>query len=373
MTIRIAFETTMLEILRKRDLAAVAVLSVLFYAFYYPAPYSTQVAERLPIAVVDLDRSVTSRAISSKLVAAHEVDVFAQTSDVAVAKGLMKAREVEGVLILPRGLGQGAISARPGVGIAVWLNGAYFLRAEAVGKSIGEAVGATIETRLIELTQNERISLTEIAAHPLFNTTEGYRDYVFPAVANVILQQTLLFAVARLVAERRRTGRWVYGTRPFLGVWAAATTIGTLAGLLYFGFVFWLQDIPHGGNILALLITVPLFAATVAALAIVVGSLVRSGDNALKLLLPTSIPVVFLTGFAWPLGAMPDWVRAVAWTIPTTPATHIFVPLNQMGASLAEVAPNVLSLLAQCLIFASIAASRSVIAPDVYSARRNPS
>lgn len=363
MTIRSAFETTLLEILRKRDLAAVAILSVLFYAFYYPAPYSTQVAERLPIAIVDLDRSAGSRAVLSMLDAAHEVAVVARTDDLSAAKTLMKARKVEGVLIIPRGFGQFSTAARPGGGIAIWLNGAYILRAEAVGKSVGQAVAAALEMQLGGRIRATNILPADIAAHPLFNTTEGYRDYVFPAVANVILQQTLLFAVARLVAERRRIGRWAYGPRSFLGVWAAATMLGTLAGLLYFGLVFWLQDIPHGGNIPALLVAVPLFAATVSALAIAIGSSVRSGDDALKLLLPTSIPVVFLTGFAWPLSAMPFWVRAVAWTIPATPATHIFVPLNQMGASLSEVAPTVLILLMQFVIFASLAITRSASRP----------
>lgn len=361
MTIRTAFEMTLLEILRKRDLAAVAILSVLFYAFYYPAPYSTQVVERLPIAVVDLDHSAASRATLNLLHAADAVTVVARPSDLSAARRLMRTRDVEGVLIIPRGFGTLSAPARPGVGIALWLNGAYLLRAEAVGKSVAEAVAATVDLHFATSADERKIRPAAIAAHPLFNTTQGYRDYVFPAIANVILQQTLLFAVARLVAERRRLNRWVGGIRPLIGVWAAATTIGTLAGLLYFGLVFWLQDIPHGGNIPALLFTVPLFAATVSGLAITIGCHVRSGDAALKLLLPTSIPIVFLTGFAWPLAAMPGWVRAVAWTIPATPATHIFVPLNQMGASLGEVAPAVLILLAQCVVFATTAIAGSTL------------
>ncbi|WP_380785628.1 ABC transporter permease [Sphingomonas sp. R86521] len=356
MTVRQAFEGALLEILRTRDLVAVAVISVLFYAFYYPAPYAHQVVERLPIVVVDADRSVVSRAIVRNLDAAHEVEIAANVSDTAAAKALVRNRQAEGILVIPRDLGASLIQGRSGGGIAIWLNGAYLLRAEAVGKTIGTAIAATVEERLAGLAGATAIPITPVVTRPLFNTTEGYRDYIFPAVANIILQQTLLFAVARLVAERRRTGRWQRGM--VLGVWAACTTIGTLSGLLYFGLVFWLQDIPHGGNIPALLLTVPLFAATVSALALTVGSFVRSGDDALKLLIPTSIPFVFLSGFAWPLFAMPGWVQAIAWTIPVTPATHIFVPLNQMGASLGEVAGAVAVLLAQLAVFGSVATYR---------------
>ena len=356
MIFRRAFEGALLEILRTRDLVAVAVISVLFYAFYYPAPYAHQVVERLPIVVVDADRSDVSRAIVRNLDAAHEVEIAADVSDMMAARALVRDRQVEGILLIPHDFGSAVIEGRQGGGIAVWLNGAYLLRAEAVGKTVGAAIGATLEGRLSGLVRSAAIPLTPVVTHPLFNTTEGYRDYVFPAVANIILQQTLLFSVARLVAERRRTGRWQPGM--VLGVWAACTTIGTLTGLLYFGLVFWLQDIPHGGSIPALLLTVPLFAATVSALALTVGSLVRSGDDALKLLIPTSIPFVFLSGFAWPLFAMPAWVQAIAWMIPATPATHIFIPLNQMGASLSEIRGAVAILVVQLAVYGSVARYR---------------
>ncbi len=357
MTFRQAFEDALLEILRTRDLVAVAVISVLFYAFYYPAPYAHQVVERLPIVVVDENRSALSREILRNLGGAQEVEIVAAATDMAAARALVRQRAVEGVLFIPRDLDTALVEGRPGGGVALWLNGAYLLRAEAVGKAIGSAIGATLATKLPRFASGT-VPLTPVVAQPLFNTTQGYRDYIFPAVADIILQQTLLFAVARLVAERRRQNRWQRGRGAFLGVWAACTTIGTLAGLFYFGLVFWRQDIPHGGNVAALLVTVPLFAATVAALALAVGSMVGSGDDALKLLIPTSIPFVFLSGFAWPLFAMPGWVQVIAWMIPVTPATHIFVPLNQMGASLAEVRGAVAILALQLVVFGSIAVAR---------------
>ncbi|MES2022421.1 MAG: ABC transporter permease [Pseudomonadota bacterium] len=358
MSFRRAFEGALLEILRTRDLVAVAVISVLFYAFYYPAPYAHQVVERLPIAVVDADHSALSRGILQQLAAAPEVTIAAEVPDMAAATALARTRKVEGILLLPQGLASGVASARPGAGIALWLNGAYLLRAEGVGKSIASAITTVVQQRLAGLSLGQGVPQISVIPRPLFNTTEGYRDYVFPAVANVILEQTLLFAVARLIAERRRKRLWVRGGRAFAGVWAGCATIGTLAGGLYFGLVFWVQDIPHGGNLPALALVVPLFAATVSALGMLVGSLVRSGDDALKLLIPTSIPFVFLSGFAWPLVAMPWWVQMAAWAIPVTPATHLFVPLNQMGASLGEVRGALIVLVAQLACFGALAALR---------------
>ena len=57
-----AFEATWFEVLQARELVSLAVISVLFYAFYYPAPYSQQQALALPMVVVDRDRTPLSRA-----------------------------------------------------------------------------------------------------------------------------------------------------------------------------------------------------------------------------------------------------------------------------------------------------------------------
>lgn len=358
MTFRQAFERTMLEIVRTRDLVAIAVLSVMFYAVYYPAPYEHQTVQALPIAVVDADRSALTRALLRKLAVAHEVTIVAEVRDLGAAKALLRDRRVEGILLLPEGLSRGLAGQRPGTGIALWLDGAYLLRAEGVGLGVAGAITSVAGEQLAGIGRSP-VPIA-IETHPLFNPTQGYRDYIFPAVANIILQQTLLFATARLCAERRRRGAWQRTPSAFLGTWAACATIGTLAALLYFGAIFWVEDVPHGGNVPALLLVTPLFAATVVAFGLVVGSLVRNGDDALKLLLPTSIPFIFLSGFAWPLSAMPIWVRAFAWMIPVTPATHLFVPLNQMAAALADVRFATGALIGQLIFYGGLAYIRLV-------------
>lgn len=109
MSFRQAFEGALLEILRTRDLVAVAVISVLFYAFYYPAPYAHQVVERLPIVVVDADRSAVSRAIVRNLGAAREVEIAANVSDMVAARALVRNRQAEGILLIPHDLGSAVI------------------------------------------------------------------------------------------------------------------------------------------------------------------------------------------------------------------------------------------------------------------------
>jgi ABC-2 type transport system permease protein len=331
-----AAEATLWEILTTRELLSLAIVSVLFYAFYYPAPYSRQAAVAVPLVVVDADDSALSRAVVRRLDQTEAVRVVAHVPSIAAARVVVEERRAEGMLVLSRGLSSALQTQRPGAGIALVVNASYFVRAETIAKALAE-VSAGV-ARDLGLARGLRETAVPIKVQALFNTTGGYRDYVFPAVANVILQQTLMFTAARLAAERRRRGHRWGGPAGALGTWAGLVLVGLLAGAFVFGFAYWLQDVPRGGNTVGLLLALPLFAAAVAALGLLLGSCFRNGDDALKLLMPTSVPLVFLAGFAWPLSAMPGWLAALAWLSPATAAMHLFIRFNQMGASLTEAA-----------------------------------
>lgn len=192
-----------------------------------------------------------------------------------------------------------------------------------------------------------------VLVHPLFNTTGGYRDYIFPAVANIILQQTLLFASARLIAERRRRISAPVRLSDALGMWVACMVIGMLAAFFYFGFVYWVQDIPRGGNMPLLLLAVPAFAGAVAALGLAAGAFFRNGDDALKILLPTSVPLVFWRGS---LAARRDAALAgdAGLASPATGGMHLFIRLNQMGARASEIVGPLATLLLLIIFYLSI-------------------
>lgn len=334
-----AIVRALLEIMTERELASLAFISVVFYAFYYPAPYSHQLATKLSVVVVDEDQTAFSRGLIRDLGATQTVEVVGEALDMAQARRIIRDRKAEGVLLLSKGLGDAALAGRGGEGIGLIVEGSYFVRAEGVLGAIGEAVSAQAKSIDQESGGSRAGSPGEgeaIVVQPLFNGIAGYRDYVFPSIAVVILQQTLLFTAARLVAERRRRFGWCPDLSEAIGTWLACIFVGWIGQAFFFGFAYWLQDVPRSGNMAGLLLAMPVFSAASAALGLLLGTLFRGGDDALKLLMPTSVPLVFLTGFAWPLNQMPAWVAAVAWLSPATAGVHSLVRFNQMGATFEE-------------------------------------
>jgi len=363
MTFAQGFASVFRAVLSTFAVASIVVLAVVLYGFYYPAPYAQQTARQLPVVVVDEERSDLTRALVRRLSDLREVRIVSEADSIRTAEQQVRSREADGVLLLPRGLTRSLLTGAPGGGIGIWVNGTYLIRARDIGGAVQNAALAVAAERLGPLAQGLHLRAPiAVVERPLFNTREGYADYVFPAVAAVILQQTLLFGTAMLAAAqtaRVREGKAAPLSPPgFLGVWSALGLIGCLAAMFYFGWIFWYQDVPRAGNVAALFLAVPLFAAAVSALGLLLGSLFDSAERALQVLIPTSIVLFFLAGAAWPLSSMPGWVAGLAHLSPATFGAQAFVRLNEMGASLGEVAPQLAGLVVLGLVYGAAAAWR---------------
>ncbi|HBM2653488.1 TPA: ABC transporter permease, partial [Enterobacter hormaechei subsp. hoffmannii] len=74
----------------------------------------------------------------------------------------------------------------------------------------------------------------------------------------------------------------------------------------------------------------------------------------------TSIPLFLLTGTAWPIQAMPQWMQIFSALLPSTHAVQLFVQLNQMGVHLSAVMPKLMILMLMTVIFLALAYYRWV-------------
>lgn len=343
---------TLRAALRDSGVLLLAVVAPVLYAFFYPLPYLHQVPTRVPVALVDADGSSLARQIVRFAAASPRLDLRLVTGDEREARAALQRRQIEGYALLPADLKRDVVRGSAVV-VPVVGDGAYFLLNKTVLAGFGEAVGtvsAGIEIR--RLTARGQSALQAAAARSpvnvqpvaLFNPTEGYGSYVVPAVAVVIVHQTLLMAVAMAVGTRRERGPLAEPVAQALGRIAAYATLGMASGAWFFGFVFWCFDYGRGGNPLGTALMLALMSWTVAALGCWLGCRLADRERPMQLLLFTSIPMVFLSGFSWPHEALAPPLQWLAAALPTTPAIQGLLRFNPMGATLAEGAPQLLHL-----------------------------
>jgi ABC-2 type transport system permease protein len=363
----------------------ITVLAVIVYAFFYPLPYLNQVMKDVPIAVVDQDHSALGRRLVRMADGHQSIKVAAEATSMNEAEALVLDGAVSGVLVVPRGFERDVLEGRQ-ARVTAQIDAAYLLTYNTVLGGLMESVGtlsAGVEVTRLRASGRSRDAAMRgrrpigLDLQPLFNATSGYGTYVVPAVLVLILQQTLLIGVGMAGGARRE--RAAPRSSRADGPWSAALQVAGRAvpylllysahAAYYFVFVprFYGYYVPGSFGAAALL-TVPFLLATVF-LGFALRALFSRRETAMQVVLFTSLPLVFLAGFAWPVEALPEWLRAAAALVPSTSAIPAYLRLTRMGAGLADVARESAALWGLAAMYFPAACAAEAIL-DRWSARR---
>lgn len=324
------------------------------YGFFYPWFYADEVLTRVPVAVVDMDHSSLSRQITRFAAADPRIEVRMVTGSEREAQQALWRGEIEGYALIPADLKRNVVRGQNAV-VSIEANGAYALLNKAVQYGFAEAVGtvsAGVEIRKLQAAgqsaQQAQASRAPVQLQmvALFNPTEGYGSFVVPAVALLILQQTLLMGAALVAGTWVETGQHRPGATAWLGRLLALCTLGWASGLFYFGWIFLLHDYPRGGNPLGALALLACYVPAIAALGSLLGLWFGNRERALQVLLWTTLPIAFVAGFSWPVEALPAPLQWLRWLLPSTSGVQASLRLNQLGAPLESALPYLCALVA---------------------------
>ncbi len=346
-----SFLQTLKDIFADKGVILMLIIAPVIYGFFYPWPYSSEVVNHVPVGIIDNDNSNLSRTIARYASASPQLDTQRFINEQA-AKQAMWTDQIAGYMIIPSGLEQQVLSGKA-AHVSVLGNGGYFILNKNVQLGFLQAistVSAGIEVKknvaqgayLPTAAKNTQAVPLQII--PLYNQTEGYGAYVVPAVSIIILQQTLLMATAMLIGTWYEQRRHATSVRGWLGRIMALSMLSFIIGCFYYGWAFELHHYPRGQNMLGSLLFLLLFCPTVATLGCVLGLWFRQRERSMQILIFSSLPIFFLSGYPWPANQLPEVLQLVRWLAPTTPAINTSVQLNQMGASVAQVATGFYAL-----------------------------
>ena len=147
---------------------------------------------------------------------------------------------------------------------------------------------------------------------------------------------TSLVAALGFVPMAFNTGVGAEVQRPLATVVVGGMITSTLATLIVLPVLYGLPILGGPGALMMLGLPFLLAAGFLAQL---VAALFRRGEVVQVVLLALGMPFFFLSGFAWPVEAIPAHLNALAQLIPSTAAIDGLVRVTQMGATLPEIAP----------------------------------
>ena len=320
---------------------------VVMYSFLYPLPYSQQLPREQAIVVVNLDNTATSRELERMVDATPQVQILQHAYSLKDAQHSLNQGDVHGILVIPKNFSRDLLLGKSPT-LAYAGDAAYFLIYGTVVEGLASA-GGTLSvkakvSRMVMSGENlvlasNQYAPVKLSMQPVFNPSNGYVNYVVPAVFVLILHQTLLIAAGLVGGEQnesRRAGIAGYWQRSAtIDRWSARLVILVLTyiplALYYFGFSFQFYGISRlasMGNILAMLIP---FLAAVIGLGMVMGELIPRRELATLIVVLSSLPLVFCAGFIWPTSELPLGLQYLAKFFPSTPAINGFLRLNPVS------------------------------------------
>jgi ABC-2 type transport system permease protein len=356
-----AFKAEWRRVLGTRSAFSLLFLAPLIYGIYYPQPYLNQILRKLPIAVVDNDLSDLSRQIVGTLDASGALNVVVRARTLAEARTAIDRGQAFAAVDIPPGTERDVLKGIT-AHIPVYADATYLFIFRSTASGVATAIG-TLTSDLVargarsdgSLVKAKLASLSpaDVLLQPIFNPVGGYASYVVPAAFVLILQQTLLIGAAMLTGAALAKGSGAFAG--VLGRGVAHLTIYLPAVALYLIVLPRIYGFSTLGNLPQLFALAAVFLLATSFMGQAVGAWFTRPENATILLLATSLPQFFMAGFAWPREAIPDVALSLGRIFPADSAIDGLVRINQLGASIWEVAHDWLALWCLALAYLVLA------------------
>jgi ABC-2 type transport system permease protein len=378
-----AFRWTLRSVFFDKGPFVPAVAGILLYFVFYPLPYKPETVHEVPVVVADYDGSAMSRRIQRDLGATEAVRVQGVVGNVEEAIPYLQRGEIGGIVAIPKDFYRDVLHGTP-TGVTVMGNGGYIVvdgtilstTAQVVAEATAPALAAKLVQAHVPPAAVMRLAHTgpALIKQPLFNTVQGYASYVVPASMGLIVHQLMLITICIVIGTWVEAGRWAIAPDGRLSFAAFAGALSSFwllvfAALMFWvGFVFWFHDLPRAANLYGAIVFSAIYALAVSAAGIAVGCWMGTRERALQIIGGISIPLLFLTGFAFPVESIGRPLVWLSHLLPSTPGIQGFLKFNQMGATWAEARPQVINLLLLTILYTGLAwwaASRRAPGPRV--------
>jgi ABC-2 type transport system permease protein len=356
-----AFKAEWRRVLGTRSAFSLLFLAPLIYGIYYPQPYLNQILRKLPIAVVDNDLSDLSRQIVETLDASGAVSVVVRARTLAEARTAIDRGKAFAVVEIPADTERDVLKGIT-AHIPIYADATYLFVFRSTASGVATAVGALTSELVSRGARSDgslvkaklaSLSPADILLQPIFNPVGGYASYIVPAAFILILQQTLLIGAAMLTGTALAKGGGAFAG--VLGRGIAHLTIYLPAVALYLIVLPRIYGFSTLGHLPQLFALATVFLLATSFMGQAVGAWFTRPENATIILLATSLPQFFMAGFAWPREAIPEVALAFGRFFPADFAIDGLVRINQLGASIWEVAHDWLGLWCLALAYFALA------------------
>ncbi len=330
----------------------------LLYGILFGFVYQKAKVTQLPIAVIDEDQSPLSQKIVEALQDNEVLDVKKLFYGNENIKKEQIKNDFTAIISIPDDF-EASILQKKYPEIRIDLNMSNILNANFASKNL-QKVLATLKAGMeIEALKKQGVAPEiarksfesfKIAYHKLYNPAGNYLYFMLPALLGAIMQQVIFLAMALVFARDFEDGYFKKllneSKNPFYIIWIKfvpyillSAFVWTMIGIIfeYFQIDFQVFNFP-------MLLVVIMLTLAAMFIGMLFSILIPNRLKATEFLMVISTPAFILSGFTWPLSAMPHWVTNISNSIPLTHFLTAFKKIAMYGGNISDIYPELKSL-----------------------------
>jgi len=345
------------------------VVAMFIYSFLYTLGYEKETVRELPVAMVDLDHSSTSRQFSRMADATEQLHITCKPGSLKEAEQLFFDDQVKGVILIPQNFEKDILNAKR-TNATVFCDASYFMMYKQVYAGAVYAsgtFGAGIEVKRL-LAQGKTVAQAVELQDPLktdvynlYNPSGGYGSFVMPGMIIIIMQQTLMIGIGMLggTIREKRTFLKRYGSvsrkwgnvELILGKSFAYVTVYLFTALFSMVILHHWYSFPDKGHAFEVISLLIPFLFSVSFLGLAVSMFFKQRVQSILFMVFLSPMVVFLSGISWPVSAIPKGLYWISHIFPSSVMVPAYLKLRIYGAGLESVRFEWIFILVQMIVY----------------------
>jgi ABC-2 type transport system permease protein len=352
------------QIVRDRGTLMILLFVPAFFLLVYGYALSWDI-RNINLAVDDRDRSSASRALVSAFTNSGYFNLVAIVDDDAELTQLMDENRARAVLVIPAGMGR-ELQAGRRVAVQILLNGENANTATTV-----MAYAMTIvqsESMRVRMAYGGTLGVSLVSAEPRIWYNPQLRSALFlvPGLIAYIAMITAVISTSLSIVREKERGTMEQvrmapiGPSAFiLGKTVPYFVLSLLSSLVIVLVARVLFDLPMRGSWPLFLVTMSLFLVGALGLGLLISSVAETQQVAFQLaMLASFLPTLMLSGFIFPIAAMPEALQLVTRIVP---ARYFLVAVRGIvlkGIGLSIIWPQLVALAIYAAVVLGLASTR---------------
>lgn len=352
-----------------RDPRTLAITFVMPVAMLFLLGYAaTNDVRNIALAVFDQDQTPASRQLIDAYRAADYFKLAFVVGSEEELRTLLDNNSARAGIIIPPGYGR-ELSGWRSAQVAFVLDGSdptVASTALAAATLIGQAQSTELMTERLEKrgSSNALTAAIDVRTQVWYNPGLDSAMYMVPAMIGMILQYLATMLTATAIVRERERGTMEQLIVTPLRSWELV--LGKLTPYILIAFLNTLEvltvgvllfDVKINGSISLLLGLTGLFLTTTLGIGLLISTIANTQQEAMLTTMFTILPSIFLSGFFFPLAAMPIWLRAFSFIIPLRYFLVIARGIVIKGVGVSALWPEIIAL----CIFAVVVMGAAVL------------